>query len=62
MEAFYWVGKVVLSPMKGEGFATHAPPLPYKRGMGGCGGEQSNHLSEPSKVEEKERKKEEREG
>ena len=44
--------------MKGEGFATHAPPLPYIRVMGGCGEEQSNPLSEPSKVEEKERKKE----
>ena len=30
--------------------------------MRGCGGEQGNPLSEPSKVEEKERKKEEREG
>ena len=62
MEAFYWVGKVVLSPMKGEGFATHAPHPPYKRAMKGCGGEQGNPLSEPSKVEEKKRKKEEREG
>ena len=44
--------------MKGEGFATHAPPLPYIRAMGGCGEEQSNLLSEPSKVEKKERKKE----
>ena len=48
--------------MKGEGFATHAPPLPYIRAMRGCGGEESNPLSEPSNVEEKERRKEEREG
>ena len=62
MEAFHWVGKVVLSSMKGEGFATHAPHPPYKRAMKDCGGEQGSPLSEPSKVEEKERKKEEREG
>ena len=46
--------------MKGKGFATRAPPLPYIRGMGGCGEEQSNPLSDCSKVEKKERKKEER--
>ena len=51
-----------LSPIKGEGFATHAPHLPYKRAMKGCGGEQGNPLSEPNKVEEKERKKKERKG
>ena len=58
MEAFHWVGKDVLFPMKGEGFATHALPLPYIRAMGCCGEEQSNPLSEYSKVEENERKKE----
>ena len=58
MEAFHWVGKVVLFPMKGEGFTTHAPPLHYIRVMGGCGVDQSSPLSEPSEVEKKERKKE----
>ena len=58
MKAFHWVGKDVLFSMKGEGFATHAPPLPYIRAMGGCGEEQSNPLSDHSEVEKKERKKE----